>query len=276
MQHFIPYFREAGAGPGVICIHSNASTSSQWRALMERLSSRYRVFAADSLGAGKSPAWPVDRVVTLRDEVALLEPVFAAAGNPFFLVGHSYGAAVALLAALAHPERIRAVAVYEPTLFALLEEEAPGQEAANGIRSAAADAAAAIDANDHAGAARRFIDYWMGPGTWNRLPEARQTPIATSMSNVAGWAKALFSEPTPLHAFRALDLPVLYMVGAQSPSSSRGVARLLTGTLECHRHGICRSRAHGPGHASGGRQRRCGRFSRAQLTVHHLRERSLS
>ena len=51
------------------------------------------------------------------------------------------------------------------------------------------------------------------------------------MSNVAGWAKALFSEPTPLHAFRALDLPVLYMVGAQSPSSSRGVARLLTGTL---------------------------------------------
>ena len=138
---------------------------------MERLSSRYRVFAADSLGAGKSPAWPVDRVVTLRDEVALLEPVFAAAGNPFFLVGPSYGAAVALLAALAHPERIRAVAVYEPTLFALLEEEAPGQETANGIRSAAADAAAAIDAPDHAGAARRFIDYWMGPGTWNRLPK---------------------------------------------------------------------------------------------------------
>ena len=231
MQHFIPYCREAGAGPGVICIHSNASTSSQWRALMERLSSRYRVFAADSLGAGKSPAWPADRVVTLRDEVALLEPVFAAAGNPFFLVGHSYGAAVALLAALARPERIRAVAVYEPTLFALLEEEAPGQEAANGIRSAAADAAAAIDAHDHAGAARRFIDYWMGPGTWSRLPEARQTPIATSMSNVAGWAKALFSEPTPLQAFRALDLPVLYMVGAQSPSSSREVARLLTDTL---------------------------------------------
>ena len=231
MQHLTPYFREVGAGPGGICLHSNASTSSQWRALMERLSSSYRVFAPDSLGAGKSPAWPVDHVVTLRDEVALLEPVFAAAGNPFFLVGHSYGAAVALIAALARPDRIRALALYEPTLFALLEEEAPGQEAANGIRSAAADAAAAIAAQDPAAAAQRFIDYWMGPGTWSRLPEVRQMPIATSMSNVEGWARALFSEPTPLQAFRALDVPVLYMVGAQSPPSSRGVARLLTNTL---------------------------------------------
>ena len=226
-----PYFREAGAGPGVICIHSNASTSSQWRALMDRLSSSYRVFAPDSLGAGKSPAWPVGRVVKLRDEVALLEPVFSAAGHPFFLVGHSYGAAVALIAALACPERIRAVAVYEPTLFGLLKEEAPGQPAANGIRSAAADAAAAIDADDPAAAAQRFIDYWMGPGSWSGLPEARQTPIAKSMTNVAGWAKALFSEPTPLRAFRALQVPVLYMLGTQSPPSSQGVARLLIDTL---------------------------------------------
>jgi pimeloyl-ACP methyl ester carboxylesterase len=230
-QSQIPYFRETGAGPGVVCIHANAGASSQWRALMERLSPSHRIFAPDSFGAGRSPAWPADRVVTLSDEVALLEPVFAEAGDPFFLVGHSYGAAVALVAALARPERIRAIALYEPTLFALLEEEAPGQEAANGIRLAVADAAAAIDAGEPAAAAQRFIDYWMGPGSWAGMPEARQPPIAASMVNVAGWARALFCEPTPLRAFRALDLPVLYMVGGQSPASSRGVARLLTGAL---------------------------------------------
>lgn len=231
MQHLMPYFREAGAGPGVVCIHSNASTSSQWRALMERLSSSFRVFAADSLGAGKSPAWLSDHVVTLRDEVALLEPVFALAGDPFVVVGHSYGAAVALMAALTRPDRICAMALYEPTLFALLEEESPGQEPANGIRAAAADAAASIDANDPAAAAQRFIDYWMGPGAWSAMPESRQTPVAASMANVRGWARALFSEPTPLQAFRALDIPILYMVGAKSPTSSRGVARLLKDTL---------------------------------------------
>jgi pimeloyl-ACP methyl ester carboxylesterase len=189
------------------------------------------VLAPDALGAGKSPAWPAERVVTLRDEVALLEPVLASVAGPVFLVGHSYGAAVALMTALTHPHRIRALALYEPTLFALLDEEAPGQPAADGIRWVIADAVAALERHDPAAAAERFIDYWMGPGTWRRMPGARREPIAASMRNAAGWANALFSEPTPLAAFRALDLPVLYMAGAQSPASSRAVARLLTGAL---------------------------------------------
>ena len=226
-----PHVREAGTGPAVVCLHSNASSSAQWRALMERLAPDWRVLAPDSLGAGRSPAWPADRVVTLADEVALLAPVFAGAGESFCLVGHSYGAAVALKAALAHPERVRALALYEPTLFSLLEQASPGHEAADGIRFAAADAAAAIDAGDPDAAARRFIDYWMGEGSWQRMPPARQAPIAQSMANVAGWAHALFTEPTPLQAFAALDLPVLYMTGAQSPASARGVARLLAGVL---------------------------------------------
>jgi len=43
--------------------------------------------------------------------------------------------------------------LYEPTLFSLLEEEAPGQDAANGIREAATDAAASIDADNPSAAA---------------------------------------------------------------------------------------------------------------------------
>jgi pimeloyl-ACP methyl ester carboxylesterase len=227
----LPYFREAGAGEGVVCLHSNASASAQWRPLMERLAPRFRVLAPDSLGAGKGPAWPADRVVGLRDEVALIEPVLALAGAPYSLVGHSYGAAIALIAALQNPGAVRAVAVYEPTLFCLLEEEAPRQAAANGIRDAAADAADAVAAHDLAAAAARFIDYWMGAGSWAAMPPARQAVVAASMSNIAGWSQALFGEETKLEAFRTLDVPVLYMVGAKSPASSLGVARLLTRAL---------------------------------------------
>lgn len=198
---------------------------------MERLATRHRVLAPDSLGAGKSPAWPADRVVMLRDEVALLEPVFAATGSPFFLIGHSYGGAVALLAALGRPERVRALVLYEPTLFSLLEEESPGQAAANGIRAAAADAAADIDAGRPSVAGERFIDYWMGKGTWRSMPEARQASVAASMGNIGQWSRVLFAEPTPLQSFRSLRVPVLYLVGTESPASSRGVARLLTGVL---------------------------------------------
>ena len=91
------FFRETGDGPGVVCLHANASSSSQWRALAGLLEPRHRVLAPDAYGAGRGPAWPADRHVGLHDEAALLDPVFARAGTPFALIGHSYGAAVALV-----------------------------------------------------------------------------------------------------------------------------------------------------------------------------------
>ena len=215
----------------MVCLHSNASSSGQWRALMERLAPKFHVLAPDAYGAGRGPAWPADRPVTLRDEVALIEPVLALAGDPFALVGHSYGGAVALIAALAQPHRVRALALYEPTLFALLEAESPSPNEADGIRNAVAAAGAALDAGDTDRAAECFIDFWMGKGAWARTPEARKGPIAASVANVRGWKSVLFGEPTPLEAFAVLDVPVLYMTGKDSPASSLGVARLLTKTL---------------------------------------------
>ena len=231
MQRPTLFFRDAGSGPGVVCLHSNASSSSQWRALMETLAPRFHVLAADSYGAGKSPEWPIDRPVRLQDEVALLEPVFAHAGDPFSLVAHSYGAAVALVAAASQPHRIRALALYEPTLFSLLDAESPPPNDADGIRCAVAGAGAALDAANPPAAAECFIDYWMGSGAWVRTPEPRKAPIIASIHNVRGWGKALFDEPTPLAAFSKLNIPVLYMMGKDSPASSRGVGRLLVRAL---------------------------------------------
>ncbi len=224
-------FREAGSGPGVVCLHSNASSSGQWRALMELLAPKFHAIAADSYGAGKSPPWPADRRIGLRDEVALLEPAFARAGDPFALVGHSYGGAVALIAAIAHPRRVRALALYEPTLFALVEAQSPSPNDVDGIRNAVTDASAALDAGDRARAAECFIDFWMGEGAWARTPEPRKGPIADAVVNIRGWAHCLFREPTPLAAFASLRIPVLLMVGKASPLSSRSVARRLLETL---------------------------------------------
>ena len=95
-----PYTREAGSGPGVVCLHSNASTSAQWRALINLFSTSHRVLAPDLYGSGKSVDWPSQSEIALLDEVKFIEPVLASAGMPLMLVGHSYGAAVALLAAL--------------------------------------------------------------------------------------------------------------------------------------------------------------------------------
>jgi pimeloyl-ACP methyl ester carboxylesterase len=226
-----PHVREGGSGPGVVCVHSNASTSGQWLPLIELLAPRHHVLAPDSYGSGKSPEWPSACVIRLRDEVALIEPVLARAGSPLVLVGHSYGAAVALVAAIDRPQRVRAMVLYEPTLFALLDADRPAPNEADGIRDAVTAAGLALDAGNPDRAAELFIDYWMGDGAWRQTPERRKPPIAASVANVRRWAHALFTEPTPLASFRALDVPVLCMVGKRSTVAAHGVARLLLGAL---------------------------------------------
>ena len=195
---------------------------------MERLSDRWRVIAVDTYGAGKSPPWPQDRKLQLADEVALLEPVFEAAGERFHLVGHSYGGAIALKAALTDPKRVQSMVLYEPTLFAVLEKDEP---AAREICEVVADGVKALERGDTEALAERFIDYWMGPGSWAATPQARRPAIAEAGRNIAGWLHALLREPTPLAAFANLQVPILYLIGENTRESARGVARVLTRTL---------------------------------------------
>jgi len=63
------------------------------------------------------------------------------------------------------------------------------------------------------------------------MPSARREPIEAAIAHVQGWGSALFTQPTPLSDFAALDLPVLLMVGRDSPASSRGVTRRLSTVL---------------------------------------------
>jgi pimeloyl-ACP methyl ester carboxylesterase len=225
------FFREAGAGPGVVCLHASASTSGQWSGLMDRLAPSYRVIAPDSYDAGYGPRWWSDRVIGLRDEAAVIEPALAQAGSPFALVGHSYGASVALIAALANPGRVAAMVLYEPTLFSLLDAEQPAPNDADGMRQELARCSAALDAHRPEAAARCFVDFWAGAGAWDAVPATRKPHLVASVRNIRRWGHALFSEPTPLDAFRALNMPILYMVGEHSPLPARSVARVLAPVL---------------------------------------------
>jgi len=121
--------------------------------------------------------------------------------------------------------------LYEPVLFSLLEEEAAGQASYGGIASAVRDAHLLAQGGDTDAASERFIDYWMGTGAWASTPQNHQSAISESIINVDGWLNAVILEPTPLDAFRSLDMPVLYLVGSESPASSLGVARLLISVI---------------------------------------------
>jgi len=257
-----PYCRDAGSGPGVVCLHASASTSGQWRGLIELLAPAYQVYAPDLYDAGNGPHWPSQRVIGLRDELALIEPLLAKAGSPLALVGHSYGAAVALIAALANPDRVRALVLYEPTLFALLDAALPASAATRDIRSTVADVSAALDAGDGDGAAARFVDYRRR----NLEADAR---AAQSAYRRVGLQCAPLGACAVHGAHAACGIPLAHHAGAVHDGDA--IAGLRTrrdpaahgNTSSCRARRIRRPRSHGAGHRSGDRERRHRRIRRA-------------
>jgi pimeloyl-ACP methyl ester carboxylesterase len=194
---------------------------------MERLADRYHVIAADLYGSGKSPPWPEERPMWLDDQIALLAPAFERAGERFHLVGHSYGGAIALKAALRFPAKLESLVLYEPVLFSVLLANAPQSEAAREIMDVRDDTA-------HLGpeaVAERFIDYWMGAATWAAMPQSRRAALAQAVRSMKPEWHSAFNEPTPLEAWRHLEVPTLLLTGTASTSAARAVARLLAGAL---------------------------------------------
>ena len=220
------YVRESGSGDTVVCIHSSASASGQWRALMESMSDRYRVVAPDLYGCGKSPAWPGDRELLLDDEIALLAPALRSA-EQIHLVGHSYGGLIALRFATRHPERVASLVVYEPTCFFVLADR-PGCEAASReIRGVREETSRLVEAGDLEGSARRFLEYWVGPDAWAKTPEAVRAAVAGAMRKVTfEWPNA-FENAFPADDLRALVMPTLLLTGSGSTLAARSVIRML-------------------------------------------------
>ena len=74
-------YRDAGDGHALLLIHGMAGSSATWRAIIPRLSKKYRVIAPDLLGHGKS-AKP--RVLFTEDgtKERLLRPKRAAGSLP--------------------------------------------------------------------------------------------------------------------------------------------------------------------------------------------------
>jgi pimeloyl-ACP methyl ester carboxylesterase len=198
---------------------------------MDRLAERYQVVAPDLYGYGQSPMWPEGRLLSLDAEVEQLAPVLDSISGPFHLIGHSYGAAVAFKLALTCPMRIRSVVVFEPVLFNLLFTMKETQPAAQEIWAVRDDVRTLVHAGQTERAALRFIDYWSGPGVWDQLPAWQREAIAKRMVKVVSDFDAAFGNPTPLEAYRDLDIPTLYLYGLESPASTQEIAQWLGGNL---------------------------------------------
>jgi pimeloyl-ACP methyl ester carboxylesterase len=226
-----PNYFVRGTGPGVICLHCSTGSAMQWKALAERLESRYTVAGFDLYGYGDSPRWINQNMLTLADETCLIEPLLERIEGKVTLVGHSYGGAVALAAAKYYQPHIRSIIVYEPVLFSLLFKDVFHSATAEEISRVAKSIEQYLSDGFNDSAAKLFIDYWLGDGSFVHLPEHRQARIVSEMPKVSKDFEALFCSYLSPSDLNKIDCPVFLMYGLESPETTRQVAHILSEKL---------------------------------------------
>lgn len=102
-------------GSPIVFLHGNPTSSFLWRHIFQRLRGRGRLFAPDLVGYGRSGRPPID--YTLPAQQRYVDAWFDALDlRDATLVLQDYGAAFGLNWASRHPDRVRAVAFFEPVL----------------------------------------------------------------------------------------------------------------------------------------------------------------
>ncbi|WP_436397995.1 alpha/beta fold hydrolase [Roseobacter sp. S98] len=223
-----PDARVWGSGPApALAIHCTLGHSGMWRGVGQYLAASTTLTAFDLPGHGRAPDW---------DGTDDLHRACCDAAQPFLdqpvhLIGHSFGATVALRLAIEHPDQVRSLTLVEPVFFAALPEAEP--ELADHLAEAA-PYIAALNERDYALAARLFNRLW-GDGTrWPDIPETARQYMSDRMYLVPGQSPAIFDDNAGLMRPGVLErasMPVLLMRGDQSPEITRHINAALARRL---------------------------------------------
>jgi len=238
--------RRAATRPTVVLLHASGGSSRQWNELAEQLQPAFRVCAIDLHGHGAQPAWHGAAPFSLAHEVKLVEPLLREAGR-VHLVGHSYGGAVALQLAVAHPGAVASLAAFEPMVYHWLMDAAPAQprdapeeqmpaRAALSLAGVAHVAGEALLRGAPHDAAQVFVDFWAGAGSWQQMSAGQRDAVAGRMRAVHQQFGAVFRAGLSRSQVARVSAPMLLMSGERTVPVGRHVAAQLRAALPQAEH----------------------------------------
>ncbi|MBC7139063.1 MAG: alpha/beta fold hydrolase [Defluviimonas sp.] len=224
------FVQRFGQGPqAALGIHCSLAHSGALAPLMGVLGGQLTMTAFDLPGHGRSADWDPARWgapdyigAATGTALALLRQ----AEGPVHVIGHSFGALVALAAAQADPARVRSLTLIEPVLFAALR----GRPEWAAYKAESAPFLDALAAGDHARTAEQFVGLWGNGLPWAAL-DARQRDafirriglLAEILPANEGDSAGLLRPGRP----EALAMPVLLLRGDRSPASMWAVLDVL-------------------------------------------------
>jgi pimeloyl-ACP methyl ester carboxylesterase len=221
-----------GSGPPLVLVHGSFSDHRlNWFCARPRLAKDFTIYALARRGRGESEATEGHEVEDeARDVEALLERI----NEPAFVLGHSYGAQVALAGTSLCPDRVRKLILYEPP-----RPEGPQPIVLKRMREAA-------DAQDWLEVAKAFYE-----GVFELPRDILGSLMASNdWQYVVNDARASLQDVFALSRYNfdakryeALRMPVLLLTGSKTPPEMF-VTDKLAGVLS----DVHRKRFDGEGH----------------------------
>lgn len=222
--------RYAGEGDPAVLLHCSLGHSGAWNGVMAGLSDRLAMVALDLPGHG---ATEFDPALDVQDQacettIAVLERMDSAA----HLIGHSFGATVALRCAVERPDLVASVSMYEPVYLSLL---AAGNPEAFDREMADAEAFSKhLLASEWRQAAEAFLDRWGSHGGFHVMPEAQQNYMLKTIPMILENTHSVIDNrngPVTLESIGQLEMPCLMMEGGRSPETIRSVNDLIEAAI---------------------------------------------
>lgn len=222
-------YLDEGKGPCALLGHCSAASHKEWLPLAETLAEDWRVLAPDFIGYGQSGPWPAKKPFSIESDVKVLLALARKTRAPIHLVGHSYGAALALEAALRLKERVKSLTLIEPVSFHLLRlEDLPEWKDVEKLGVSVLDPVAK---GDDRKAAAAFMSYWLGRWRWWISPERFKNAIATTIPKVALEFSIAIDAKSSALDYAEIDAPTLLIMGSKTKPPTRAVVELLGKTL---------------------------------------------
>lgn len=216
------FSRRFGQGPRqILAIHCTLGQSGAWRGLAAQFESAATFTAFDMLGHGRSPDWdgrgdPQDRITEIAETFL---------SDRMDVIGHSFGATVALRLAAAHPGRVRSLTLVEPVYFCFAGKDEPEALAAHDADARAF--AEPLERGDYETGTRIFNEMWGGAGVpWAEMTGTARAGMVRSMRFVRACSPPLYDDPAGILAPGRLDraaMPTLLLRGTESHPVTKAI-----------------------------------------------------
>lgn len=223
--------RSRGAGDPVLLVHGTGLSSRYWSPLAVQLAEARRAVTVDLLGYGETDAWAGGDTFHFRSDRDVVIAALEVQGAPCHVIGHSYGGLLSLQAALARPDLVRSLALYEPVAFGVLHSAEHEAGLADLARVNADGLMEDLAGGGGEAWLRRFVGYWNGAGAFDAMTQpARAALMAVGRKAFLEVRSNLFDR-TAHTDYAKISAPTLIVHGAESPVAAKATVEILAGAL---------------------------------------------